>query len=586
MDPRTAAHVLVQIAEMLELHGANRFKAKAYKGAARALLSLETDDLDAMLRSGELARVPGIGPATLNVIRDLIENGESSYLRSLRGDVPEGVFEMLKVPGLGSQTVQRIYEDLGIASVDELEAAAAAGKLNVLPGIGAKTAAKILKGIAFMRESVVLRRLWTALPQSEQLLAMVRRHPQIVRAELAGSVRRRREVVRDFDIVAGCSAPPEKVAESFARGSGVKHVFGEGASRAIKYVDGTVLDLHCVPDDRFAIALWRATGSADHVAECLERAAAKGLAVEDDELREKKRRIEVADEAALYRELGMSCVEPELREGLGEVAAAGTGTLPSLIQRGDIRGVLHCHTTASDGTASIEDMARAAIERGYDYLGITDHSEAAFYAGGLSRDAVLRQHDEIDQVNVRLKNFRVLKGIEADLLADGRVDYGPDFLGHFDYVVGSIHSRFKMKGDAMTERVLAALDDPYLTILGHPTGRLLLSREPYDIDLEAVMRKAVANGVALELNCDPHRLDLDWRYVKQARELGATIEIGPDAHSEHGLDYMRLGEAMGRKGWLEPRNVLNCSSADDVVAFARRRRARASAAMEAVAPAK
>lgn len=579
MDPRTAAHVLVQIAEMLELHGANRFKAKAYKGAARALLSLETDDLDAMLRTGELARVPGIGPATLNVLRDLIENGESTYLRSLRGDVPEGVFEMLKVPGLGSQKVQRIYEDLGIASVDELEAAAAAGKLNVLPGFGAKTAEKILKGIAFMRETVVLRRLWTALPQSEQLIAMVRRHPDIVRAELAGSLRRRREVVRDFDIVAGCSAPPERVAESFARMKGVRHVFGEGASRAIKYVDGTVLDLHCVPDDRFVVALWRATGSAEHVTECLERAAAKGVAVEDDQVRAKNRVVKLADETELYRAFGMSYVEPELREGLGEVAAAAENRLPSLIVPGDIRGVLHCHTTASDGTASIEDMARAAIERGYDYLGITDHSEAAFYAGGLSRDAVLEQHEAIDAVNAKLKNFRVLKGIEADLLADGRVDYGADFLHHFDYVVGSIHSRFKMKGAAMTDRVLAALDDPYLTILGHPTGRLLLSREPYDIDLEAVIEKAVANGVALELNCDPHRLDLDWRYVKRARELGATIEIGPDAHSEHGLDYMRLGEAMGRKGWLEPGNVLNCGSADDILAFARRRRA--GATMEA-----
>lgn len=573
MDPRTAAHTLVQIADMLEIHGANRFKARAYRGAARALLSLQTDDLASLLRTGALAAVPGIGKATLGVIADLVEHGESSYLRSLRGDVPDGVFEMLKVPGLGTEKARRIYEDLGIASLDELETAAREGRLAAIPGIGPKTAEKIVAGIAFLRESVVLRRLWTALPESERLIAMVRRHPGVVRAELAGSIRRRREVIRDFDVVAGCREPPERVASSFARGPGVKHVFGSGASLGIKYVDGTVMDLHCVPDERFAVALWRATGSADHVAECLERAAKKHVVIADDALADAAGRpIAADDERAVYSALGLAWVEPELREGTGEVAAAARRRLPSLIEWSDLRGVLHCHTTASDGTASIEEMAAAAKARGWSYLGVSDHSEAAFYAGGLTRDQVVRQHDEIDEVNGRLEGIRVLKGIEADLLRDGRVDYGDDFLAGFDYVIGSVHARFKMKGPEMTARILAALDDPYLTILGHPTGRLLLTREPYDVDLEAVMAKAVENGVALELNCDPHRLDLDWRYVKRARELGATIAIGPDAHSERGLDYMQLGLAMGRKGWLEPSDVLNCRDADEVLAFARRRR--------------
>jgi DNA polymerase (family 10) len=263
-----------------------------------------------------------------------------------------------------------------------------------------------------------------------------------------------------------------------------------------------------------------------------------------------------------------------MREGLGEVEAAARRELPNLVTYDDLRGVLHCHSDYSDGTATIEEMARAAKERGWDYIGISDHSESAFYAGGVKRDKLLRQHEEIDRLNEELDGFRILKGIEADILADGRLDYDAEILDSFDYVIGSIHSRFSMEGDVMTKRVLAALDDPHLTILAHPTGRLLLSREPYAIDVEAVLEKAAEVGVAVELNADPHRLDLDWRYCRQAKELGVTIEIGPDAHSTTSLDNVHFGIGMARKAWLEAGEILNTRSANAVLAFARRRGAK------------
>jgi len=277
-------------------------------------------------------------------------------------------------------------------------------------------------------------------------------------------------------------------------------------------------------------------------------------------------------EAALFSAAGLSFIEPELRESRGEVQAAATGKLPFLIEESDIQGVLHCHSQYSDGGATIAEMAEASRARGWKYLGISDHSVSAFYAGGLKPDAIRRQHDEIDALNSRTKDFVVLKGIEADILADGRVDYDEHVLDQFDYVIGSIHSRFSMSGPEMTERVLRALDDPHLTILGHPTGRLLLTREPYQLDMSAVIEKAAERDVVLELNADPHRLDLDWTYCHEAKKRGVRIEIGPDAHSTHGLDNVELGIAIARKGWLEKRDVLNCESAAEVVAHARRHR--------------
>ena len=577
MDPRTAAHVLGQIAAHLELRGESRFKSRAYEQAASALVSLDTDDLGPLYRSGELASTRGLGPATLSVVRDLIETGESSYLEQLRATTPSGLLELLRIPGLGTAKIHKLHEALGIDSVESLERAARDGRVAKLPRYGPKTAEKILKGIDLLRTAGSLRRYPEAADEGARLLAMVRAHPEVVTAELAGSLRRRRETIGDVDVVAACRGRPADVAASFANPAGVREAIGSGmGSVAITYVDGTRLDLHCVKPADFAVALWRATGSAGHVDAVAVRLAERGFTLEGDRLIDERHGlVPVSDEATIYSHAGLPFVPPELREGRGEVEAAAQGRLPDLIEPSDIRGVLHCHSDWSDGKSTIAEMAAAARERGWSYIGITDHSQAAFYAGGLTRERVLAQHEGIDALNASgTAPVRVLKGVECDILADGALDYDDDLLDRFDYVIGSVHSRFSMDRETMTARVLRALDDPRLTILGHPTGRLLLSREPYAIDLDAVIAKAGETGAAVELNADPHRLDLDWRYIPDARAHGVTIEIGPDAHSPRGLDHMTTGVGIARKGGLGARDVLNARSADEVLAFARARRER------------
>ena len=576
MDSRTAAHVLSQIGALLEAKGEQKFKARAYGGAARALIAVDTDDLGALLKSGELADTPGIGPSTLGVIRELVETGESSYLNKLREGMPEGLLELMRVPGLGIPKIKVIHDALGVQTVEDLERVAQSGELAALPKFGQKTAERILRGIETMRRNSHLERFPRAVLEAHVLLASIEKHPGISRADVAGSIRRHNEVVADIDIAAECTEDPKKVADSFTRAPGVKKATPgeEPGTVNLLFVDGTHLDMHCVGKGEYGVGLWRATGSIAHVEEMTVLAQTKGFEITGNRLLKNGKRIALADEAAFFSALGLATIPPEMREGMGEIEAAARGELPELVVYDDLRGVLHCHSDYSDGASTIAEMAAAAKERGWSYIGITDHSESAFYAGGMKRDKVLRQHEEIDRLNSDMKDFRILKGIEADILADGRVDYDAEVLDSFDYVVGSIHSRFSMDGDAMTKRVLTALDDPHLTILAHPTGRLLLSREPYAINIEAVLEKAVAVGVAVELNADPRRLDLDWRYCRQAKELGVTIEIGPDAHSTAGLDNVHFGIGMARKAWLEAGEILNTRSAEEVIAFARKRRGR------------
>ncbi|HEY4218969.1 MAG TPA: DNA polymerase/3'-5' exonuclease PolX [Gemmatimonadaceae bacterium] len=575
MDSRTAAHALSQIAAYLELSGANSFKCRAYAGAARGLQALGADDLAPLLHSGELANVRGLGPATLSVVRDLVESGESRYLEQLRLETPEGLLEMLDVPGLTPARIHQIYETLNISTLEELEAAALDGRLATLPKLGDKTAKKILQGIAAARTRGTLRRYPHALVEAQPLLAAVQSHPDVEHAELAGELRRHMDVVGSVDIAAACRDNPQAIAQSFTRLPGVRTCTGDGARVEIQFVDGARLNLWCVPPSAFGLALWQLTGSAEHVAQVTERLRAGGVTIDADTLRDRAgAAIPTPHEADVYAAAHLPLIPPELREGTDEVAVAANGALPTLLLPSDIRGVLHCHSTYSDGKATIAEMANAARARWWSYIGITDHSQAAFYAGGLKHDEVLAQHDEIDALNATFTDFRILKGIEADILADGQLDYDDTLLARFDFVVGSIHSRFSMDRSTMTARVLRAMDDPHLTILAHPTGRLLLTREPYAIDLDAVLEKAAAQRIAVELNADPHRLDLDWRYLHQAKKLGVVIEIGPDAHSTKGLDNTDIGVGIARKGWLEASDVLNTRSAGDVIAFARARRER------------
>jgi DNA polymerase (family 10) len=353
----------------------------------------------------------------------------------------------------------------------------------------------------------------------------------------------------------------------------VKEVVENGPRISIRYVDDTRMDLWCASRKESAVTLWRATGSADHIVQLASFADARGFTLKESELVDPKGRVvKLESESDFFEALGLDDIPPELREGLGEIEAAASGSLPELIVSEDIKGALHCHSTYSDGGATIEEMAGAARERGWKYIGITDHSQAAFYAGGLKRDKVLRQHEEIDELNSNMKGFRILKGIECDILPSGDLDYGDDLLDRFDYVVGSVHSQFKMDEATMTARVLKAMDDPRLTILGHATGRLLLSRDAYAVDVEAVIEKAAENGTVLEHNCDPHRMDLDWLHCKAAKERGVMIEIGPDAHSEAELDNVESGVGMARKAWLTRDDVLNAQPARSVLTIARRKK--------------
>jgi len=355
----------------------------------------------------------------------------------------------------------------------------------------------------------------------------------------------------------------------------VQRVVG-GGTRVISlhFADATTATLYCVRPTQFAVTLLRTTGSAEHVREVMQRLTARRFRVVDDEVRDADNTVvPLADEQALYVLAGLPYIEPELRESMGEITAADDDALPTLLEQTDLRGVLHCHSLYSDGGFGISDLAAAAMARGWSYLGISDHSRSALNAHGMTADAVRQQHDEIDAVNAALAGrFRVLKGVEADILPCGTVDFGAPLLDRFDYVIASVHTRFGMNATQMTDRVLKAMEDPHVTIIGHPTGRLLLTREPYAIDLATILARAAQLGVAVELNADPHRLDIDWRWCRAARDAGVQVELGPDAHSIAGLDNVSLGVSMARKGWLRASDVLNTRSADDVLAFARRRR--------------
>src|ERR1041385_5927383 len=573
-DPRPAALTLAQIAAYLELHGENRFKAKAYDAAARAIRGVNTDDLSAPLESGELAAVRGLGPATLAVVRDLVENGQSRYLEQLRATTPEGLLEMLDVPGLTPAKIHQIHEGLGVQTLEQLEEAARDGRLAALPRYGPKTAAKILSGIAVMRARGSQRLYHVAKAEGERLVAGVEAHPGVIRAQCGGPLRRHCETGGNLDVVAACSEDPRAVAASFTRIGGVKRAEGTGASVEILFVDGISLRLHCALERDFGLALLAGTGNVDHVAGVMARLVERGYSIGSAGLERNGKPVPTPDERTVYALADLDWIDPAMREGFGEIELAARHALPALLRDEDLRGVLHCHTVYSDGRASVAEMAAGAGARGWSYIGISDHSKAAFYAGGLSEARLEAQIEEIDELNTSgATNVRVLKGIEADILADGRLDYDAALLDRRDFVIGSIHGRFSMKREAMTARVLTAMDDPHLTILAHPTGRLLLSREPYGLDIEAVLEKAAARGVAIEINADPHRLDLDWRHCMRARELGVRIAIGPDAHSLRRLDYVFAGGGLARKAWLPPADILNTGDADEVMAFARARRA-------------
>ena len=572
MDKKAVADVLEQIAAFLELRGENPFRIRAFRTAARAIGSFP-GDLRLGLEDGSLAAAKGVGPATLQIAAELVNTGKAGILEELREQIPPGLVEMLSISGLGVAKIRQIHEVLGIDSLPDLEAAAMDGRLAKLPRFGQKTSENILKSIAFLRQANTYRLSHHAAEEAEGLRSALERLPGVTAVFVAGDVRRKSEVVRDLVLVLVADVAPADLFKRLSQLPGVHEFAGQDERRlTLRFAGGSSAQIVVTTSVNVGAVLVQATGSEAHLAELAAHASARGYTITGAALWHGSEFVATTDEASLYRALELPFIVPELREGTGEIAAAARGKLPRLLEAGDLRGFLHCHTNYSDGSTSVEELALACRDAGYRYVGITDHSQAAAYAGGLKADDLRRQADEIDEVNSRLKGIRVLKGVEADILADGRIDFEDSALAGLDFVIASIHSRFNMGPAEMTARMLAAMDSPYLTIIGHPTGRLLLSRDPYGLDLDAIIEKAAANGVALEINADPHRLDLDWRVLRRVRAGGAMLSIGADAHSIPGLGYVEYGVAMARKGWLGPGDVLNAHSVEEFTAFASRRR--------------
>jgi DNA polymerase (family X) len=566
VDRHLAALVLDEIASLLALRDAEPFRVRAYRNAARALDRLD-GGLAAHLEDGTLAATPGIGPATLGVIRELAATGRSRLYDRLRAETPAGLARLRAVAGLGPKRIRTLHERLGIETTEALREAARAGRVALLPGFGPATERRILEGLEFVDRSVGRRRQPEAYAAAHRLIGALE-ELSVRGVFLSGELRRRCETVDGIDLLAVAN-DVGRVLDAFASFPGLTTPAREGSDRAAGLLaDGAAVRLRCVSPPAAAAALTVGTGSGAHVRALVERAGERGLRLDGDGLWRGARRVDTESEESVYEALGLEWVPPELREGWGEVEAAAAGALPRLVDLDDLRGTFHCHTTYSDGAASVADMAAAARARGWRYLGIADHSVSAGYAGGLSVEDVRRQHTDIDQWNAEHgRGLWLLKGIEADILRDGRLDYDPEVLATFDYVVGSVHSGFRVGREAMTRRMTRAVRDPRLSIVGHPTGRLLLTREPYDVDLDAVIDAAASAGAAMEINGDPHRMELDWRHWPRARERGVRCAIDPDAHSTAGLGAVGFGVAVARKGWLEPGDVINTWELDHVMSY-------------------
>ncbi len=553
---RDVADFLEEYCTLLELSGADSFRVRAYSNAVRIFENLDADLADLVERDA-LTEIKGVGKSVAALVGEYARTGTAPAYEKLRESVPQGLLDMLRVPGLGPRKITAIRSELQIEDLDALAVACQDGRLDALKGFGKKTQANILKGIEHIRRYQDRSRVDVAWESALPLLEALRAHPSTLRVEVAGSLRRRRETVKDIDFVLS-SDEPQAISELFKKHESVAEIIADGETKnTVRLHNGVQADLRIVADDEFPYLLHHFTGSKEHNIALRARALDMGLKINEYGLFRADERIDCKDEAEFFKALGLDFIPPELREGLGEIAAAENGELPELVQAEDIRGMLHVHSTYSDGANTVEEMARAAAERGYEYLGMADHSQSAAYAGGLRVDQVLRQLDEIDELNQQLAPFRIFKGIESDILGDGSLDYENKILEKFDYVVASVHSQFNLSRAKMTERFIRAIAHPATTIIGHLTGRLLLDREGYEVDVDAIIAAAAQHGVSIEINAHPARLDMDWRHIKKARDSGVKIAVNTDAHRTSGLDCLPYGIGIARKGWLRREDVLN-----------------------------
>jgi len=558
------ADTLEGIATMLELKGENPFKIRAYRNAARAIETFSGNLLQAA-EADQLGAIDGIGKAIAEKITELVTTGALEYHTALKAEFPPGIFDMFGITGMGPKKIQAVWHELSIKTVDELEKGCRDGRVAGLKGFGEKTAANILKGIEDRKKHAGRFRMGEIASDAEQILDDLRSHPEVLRVAVCGSYRRRRETCGDLDFLVS-TREPKIVSEDFVGHRFVESVIAHGDTKSsVRWHSGIQADLRVVKDTEFPFAMNYFTGSKEHNIVMRQRALARGWTLNEyrlgpvDSAKMKPEPVpEIREEPDLYRALGLDYIEPELRENMGEFKAAEEHTLPKLIEVENLRGTFHNHTVASDGRSTLREMVDVAIELGLQYLGIADHSKASVQAHGLHEKELLAQVKEIRELNKELgPDFCIFAGSEVDIHKDGSLDFDDDILAQLDYVVASVHNAFAMSEADMTARIIRAMENKHVTMLGHLTGRLLLMREPYPVDHAAVIEAAAATGTIIELNANPRRLDMDWRWWPLAKSKGVKCSINPDAHHTSQLQFLKFGIGTARKGWLTRHDVVN-----------------------------
>jgi DNA polymerase (family 10) len=568
MEKNDIAGVLDEIAVLMELTGENPFKIRAYSAGARILENL-TEDLGELIDGGKLADIPGLGEALVDKITTLRRDGVLPFHQKLKASIPAGLLEVMQIPGLGPKKVRALWTQLAVEDLAKLKEVCESGAVAELKGFGAKTQEKILEGIKNRVAYGKRHRWYEAAAIAEPILAGLRALPQVTLAESAGSLRRARETVGDLDFLVA-SAEPKPVMDWFVAYPGVKEVTAHGETKSsVRFENGLQADLRVVPAGQFYFALHHFTGSKEHNVAMRHRALGRGLSMSEwgfKAVDEQAVAPGAASEEEVFRALGLPWIPPELREGNGEIDAAEAGQLPALVRLADLRGVFHNHTTESDGDHTLDQMAAAAEARGWEYLGISDHSKSSFQAGGLDEARLAKQLADIAALNASGRyRVRVLSGSEVDILKDGALDFSDDVLARLDFVVASVHTLFTLDREAQTARIIKAIENEHVDMIGHLTGRLLNKREPYDLDIARIIDAAAANETILELNANPWRLDLDWRWWRRAAEKGVLCSINPDAHAVDQLDFAAHGVRVARKGWLTAAQVLNTRPLPEVL---------------------
>ena len=567
------AEIFNRTADLLEIQGANPFRVRAYRNAARTVGGMSKNIADMTGNDNGLSELPGIGKDLAGKIKEIIETGKLSQLKDLEKEMPSGLYDVLKIPGLGPKKVKVLYEALKISSVDDLKKAAKKRKIRDLSGFGEKTEKDILDEIERKGGSEDRLRVSLAEPIADSLMDYIKKVKGIKEIAAAGSFRRRKETVGDLDILVTCKkGTNEQVMARFVDYEDVGQVLSHGETRSsVVLKSGLQVDLRVVPEASYGAALHYFTGSKAHNIAVRKMGVKKGLKINEYGVFKKDKRVAGRTEKEVFKQVDLPYIEPELREDRGEIEAAGNKKLPALLTLDDVRGDLHSHTKDTDGRFSTEEMVEAAKERGYEYLGISNHSQRLTVARGLDKKRLAKQIREIDRLNEKMKDFIILKSIEVDILEDGSLDLPDSILKELDFAVCSVHSKFRLSRDKQTERVIRAMDSRYCHILGHPTGRLINEREPYDIDIEKILEAAKERGCFMELNAQPERLDLNDIHCKTAKEMGVKVAVSTDAHSINNLDYMRFGVWQARRGWLEPGDVLNTRSWEELKGLFKRR---------------